>query len=319
MILIFSQSEDVHARAVMAELDRLGERHVLVDLGEYPNALRLQTAFGPGGATALRFTHPAFGTVELGQAKGCWWRRPQPYRLDPAIRSREHQHFALAESYEAMLGTLYALDSGGGGVRWVNHPLKDDAAHRKVLQLKAAREAGLEVPDTLVTNDPAAARAFIAARHGRPTVYKAFQATEMLWRETRLLRQGEEALLDNVRFAPVIFQDYVEAVHDLRVTVVGGRVFPAAIHSQETSYRFDFRMDMARARISAAELPEAVQAGLLRLMRALGLVYGAIDMRRTPDGRYVFLEVNPAGQWLFVEQPTGLRIARAVAEELACR
>ena len=54
-------------------------------------------------------------------------------------------------------------------------------------------------------------------------------------------------------------------------------------------------------------------------MHALGLVYGAIDMRLTPNGEYVFLEVNPAGQWLFIEQATGQPISAAIAEALIAR
>jgi glutathione synthase/RimK-type ligase-like ATP-grasp enzyme len=99
--------------------------------------------------------------------------------------------------------------------------------------------------------------------------------------------------------------------------VVGDRMFTAAIHSQETDYRVDFRMDMNRARIEAHDLPAEVAAHLAELMRRLGLIYGAIDMRVTPDGRYVFLEINPAGQWLFIEGRTGQPISAAVAQALA--
>ena len=74
---------------------------------------------------------------------------------------------------------------------------------------------------------------------------------------------------------------------------------------------------MNEARIEPATLPPDVEAALLRLMRTMGLVYGAIDMRRTPEGEHVFLEVNTAGQWLFIEQATGQPIADALADALA--
>jgi glutathione synthase/RimK-type ligase-like ATP-grasp enzyme len=147
-------------------------------------------------------------------------------------------------------------------------------------------------------------------------IYKSFSATAEEWRETRVLKSHELDLIDNVRLAPVIFQEYIPAVVDLRITVIGDRFFPAAIHSQETSYVVDFRMDMGRARVESCELPAEVRAGLSALMGHLGLVYGAIDMRLTPGGRYVFLEVNPAGQWLFIEQRTGQPITAAVAQAL---
>ena len=64
-------------------------------------------------------------------------------------------------------------------------------------------------------------------------------------------------------------------------------------------------------------LPASLRRKLLALQRRLKLVYGAIDMRRTPEGDYYFLEVNPAGQWEFVEQRTDLPITRGMADMLA--
>jgi glutathione synthase/RimK-type ligase-like ATP-grasp enzyme len=218
--------------------------------------------------------------------------------------------FALP-SAEALAGLWHALDAF-----WVNDPARDHVAHRKVLQLRRAQECGLTLPDTLITNDPARARMFVDGHGYRDVVYKAFSALEHEWRETRLLRHEELGLLDYVRYAPVIFQEYVEAVYDLRVTIVGDSVFPAAIHSQETSYPVDFRMDMTNATIRPVDLPADVEARLKDYMRALGLQYGAIDMRLRPDGTYVFLEINPAGQWLFVEQVTEQPIAATLARLL---
>ena len=69
----------------------------------------------------------------------------------------------------------------------------------------------------------------------------------------------------------------------------------AAIHSQETGYPLDFRMDVLNTRMTPIDVPARVRAGLMRLMRELRLVYGAADFRVTPDGDWVFLEINPAG------------------------
>jgi glutathione synthase/RimK-type ligase-like ATP-grasp enzyme len=199
--------------------------------------------------------------------------------------------------------------------RWMNPPARDDVAGRKLLQLRLAREVGLAIPRTLVTSDPDEARRFL----DRPgaTVFKTFSCTHEVWRETRLVGPAEREALDSVRLAPVIFQEYVAADADLRVTVVGERVFAAAIHSAETDYPVDFRMSLGQARVEAVELPGDVEARLLELMRRLGICYGAFDLRRTPAGEHVFLEVNTAGEFLFVEERTGQPIAEAVAGWLA--
>ena len=102
----------------------------------------------------------------------------------------------------------------------------------------------------------------------------------------------------------------------MRITVIGDAVFAAEILSGATDYHVDFRMTMDVAEIRPHVLPDDVVDRLHRLMRSLRLVYGAIDMRLTPDGEYVFLEVNPAGQWQFVEERTAQPITDALASQL---
>jgi glutathione synthase/RimK-type ligase-like ATP-grasp enzyme len=199
----------------------------------------------------------------------------------------------------------------------VNPPASDEIAHHKPLQLARAQEVGLPVPRTLITNDPDDARRFVDEVGPGRTVYKTFVATEENWRETRIIRSEEVALLDSVRLAPVIFQEYVAAVADLRVTVVGDRLWPTQIVAGGSSYAVDYRMDMGAAEFSPTHLPDDVAEKLMLLMKRLDLVYGAIDLRRTPEGEHVFLEVNPAGEWLFVEERTGQPLTAAMADLLA--
>ena len=196
----------------------------------------------------------------------------------------------------------------------MNDPTRDEVAGHKLYQLKVAGEVGLEIPRTHITNDPASARAFVAETGPDETVYKAFIAQPEAWRETRTLTDEEVAHLDDVALAPVIFQEYVPAEFDLRITVVGEEIFAVAIDASDTAYPTDYRMHLGEARVEVHDLPAEVRERLRAFMDRLGLVYGAIDMRRTPDGRYVFLEVNPSGLWLFTEEPTGLPITEAVVE-----
>jgi glutathione synthase/RimK-type ligase-like ATP-grasp enzyme len=128
---------------------------------------------------------------------------------------------------------------------------------------------------------------------------------------------AERRTLDAVRIAPVIFQEYVPAEVDLRVTIVAGDVFAAAIHSADTDYPVDFRMSIGQAQVEAAALPAEVVGQLHALMARLGIVYGAFDLRRTPEGEHVFLEVNTAGEFLFIEERTGQPITDSLASWLA--
>lgn len=309
-ILLISQPHDVHALEVLRRLEQRGADVLIFDTGRIPceTKLTIQHA-ADGGWKGVALADGRL--VDMTRVRSVWWRRPQPFRLHPEIGGAQDQGFALAETHSAVAGLWALLDT-----RWINDPDRDEKAGRKTWQLEVARDAGLTIPRTCITNDPERARAFADSSRGG-VVYKAFSATEQTWRETRVLKAEERSLLDSVKFAPVIFQDYVPARVDLRITIVGDRVFPAEIRSQSTSYQHDFRMDLERAEIAAHNLPGEVCAGLLRLMGRLGLVYGAVDMRQTPAGDYVFLEINPAGQWLFVEQRTRQPISEALADALA--
>jgi glutathione synthase/RimK-type ligase-like ATP-grasp enzyme len=249
---------------------------------------------------------------DLDQCRAAWWRRPQPYVLDAAITDLTARSFALAECEEGLQGFRSLLK-----VSWVNDPDRDLRASHKAYQLREARRSGLATPRTLITNDPARARAFVAEQGAERTVYKSFLAQPDAWRETRVLTEAEVERLDLLRHAPVIFQSYVEGDVDLRVTVIGDTVHAVAIRSAATQYALDFRLELETVPMEPYELPRPVRDSVIRLMRRLGLVYGAIDLRVRPDGEHVFFEVNPSGQWLFVEERTGLPITAAFVAALA--
>ena len=310
MILVISHHRDEHAQSVMVELSRRGAATRLLDLSRFPLQLGLAMHYDGTGGERFMFGCDDAG-LDLDDCAAVWWRRPQHPSVEGAVDKPGHQNFALSESAEALSGLWQSLDAF-----WINDPVRDVVAGRKAYQLQLAARLGLEVPQTLITNCTQAAREFVQRQGVGKVIYKAFSATETDWRETRLLREEELAQLENVKYAPVIFQSYIEADVDLRITVVGDKIFPAAIHSQDTSYKVDFRMDIGQARIEPATLPTDVEAKLFALMNRLGLVYGAIDMRRRPDGSHVFLEVNPAGQWLFIERSSGQPITAALAELL---
>jgi glutathione synthase/RimK-type ligase-like ATP-grasp enzyme len=306
MILVVSHAGDEHYRAVAAALARAGAAHALLDTARFPQETRLALAYGGGGRSTLEL--PGGTTVHPGEVSAVWWRRPLPYVPHPE-RQRD-AGLVRRECHEAMAGMWLALDA-----LWVNHPSFDEAATHKPYPLALAERLGLIVPATLVANDPARARAFVEARAPARLVHKTLSATPDDWRETRFVGPAELAGLGGVRYAPVIFQEYVEGV-DLRATFVGERVFVAEIDARETSCPHDCRVDFEHARVAPVELPQEIEALLRRLVSHLRLRYAAIDLRRRPGGEHVFLELNPAGQWLFVEERTGQPIAAAVAELL---
>ena len=288
----------------MAALTAQGARTELLDLSEFPTCLALSMTFEGGGRRfALRRRDGEMLDFEAVHA--VWRRRPQPFQMaagmDPA-----HERFALSEAATAFQGLYQALH-----VHWVNDPVRDAVAGHKTYQLALAQEIGLEIPPTLMTNDVEEARAFWR-RHEGEVIYKQFLALPDTWRETRRLTPEDETQAASIAHTPVIFQRHVPAVADLRVTAVGGEFYAAATDVRDADYPLDVRMNVDPKYVTH-ELPPEITGKLGTLMERLSLVYGAIDLRLTPEGRYVFLEINPAGQFLYIENATGQPIAAALA------
>ena len=305
MILIVSHADDEHAIGVLRALERSQHPVALLDTAKFPASASLTQRF-ENDRQQLEFCADG-QRIDLNCCRAGWWRRPQPYTLHDGLDS-EVAAFTYAECHEAISGLWSALD-----LRWINPLERDETAHHKPYQLAMAAKIGLPIPRTVITNDPDTARRFIAECGAAPTIYKTFLASEQCWRETRVVKPEELTMLDSVRLAPVIFQEYIPAAADLRVTVVGEQIFAAAICVAPEGYSVDYRMDMNGAHFAPTQLSDETQEKLLAFMRVLGLVYGAVDFRRTIDGREVFLEVNPAGEWLFVEERTEQPITEAMA------
>lgn len=305
MILVVSYPGEEHADAVVPHLERAGREVLRIDMADFPARTPLALAWTGAGPPSLAVGGP--GGTDLAGARVGWWRRVRPHAVDPTVTAAEMRAFAESETAHAVGGMLDSLPC-----RWVNPRAADEAAHRKPLQWTVAQQIGLAVPRTLVTTDPDEARRFVGAAGPNGVVFKSFLASIPSWRETRLVGPADLGRLELVRLAPVIFQDYIPGV-DLRVTVVGEEVFAAEIDARNTAYPFDMRMVIGEASVCPVTLPGPVRDKLLALQRRLGLDYGAVDLRRTAEGEHVFLEVNPAGQWLFVEERAGLPISRAVA------
>lgn len=253
-------------------------------------------------------------TVDLDQVGSIWCRGVQALGF-PADFSGADRRFAEAESERALTALCTIAE-----VVWINHPHRHIRANSKPAQLAIARRLGLDVPTTIITNDPEKVRAFVAQSGGK-VVYKAL--TQSLDTEpgktlfTSLLTPQALKNLNLIRATPGVFQQLVPKAYELRVTVVGRRIFSAKIDSQS---RPETKIDWRHLPFEVDEtitLPTEIETKLHAFMNHFGLVYGAFDFIVTPDGRHVFLEVNPAGHYMWIEAKLGLPITRALADALS--
>lgn len=176
----------------------------------------------------------------------------------------------------------------------------------KPYQLEIIRSHGFDVPDTLVTTDAEAVRAF-RARHGE-IIYKSVSSVRSI-----VSRLRPEQRLDDVAFCPTQFQQYVPGT-DHRVHVVGDEIFPCEIVCDATDYRYPGDEDVE---LRACRLPPEVEERCFRLASAMNLPVAGIDLRRTPEGAWHCLEVNPSPAYSYYQANAGLPISAAIARLLA--
>lgn len=294
-------------------LERKGVRPRFVYVPDFPERLGLTIAVSDKGAEL--YSHDDVREEFGDECRSVWYRRPYFGKI-PEDFDEEDRRVVERESRDFRLSFFDLLCPAALWVNPLDSVLRE---HCKPAQLLRARRCGFLTPPTLVSNHPDEILAFAERCDGR-MVYKSFNAlvpTSLL--DARML-DDREAL----RWTPGIYQPLIEKDHEIRVTLVGRRIFAMRINSQETARgKVDWREAQWQPKglrsdlsFGRCKLPDGVRRACLRLMKALGLMYGAIDLIVTPKGEYVFLEINPFGQFLWVDHEVGYPVLDAMAEML---
>jgi hypothetical protein len=195
--------------------------------------------------------------------------------------------------------------------RVVNRVTPMGSNSSKPYQAQLIRSYGFEVPETLITNQPAQVLEF-RARYGK-IIYKSTSGVRSI---VQVFDEKDLGRLATIRWCPTQFQQYVEGT-DVRVHVVAAEVFATRVESSAVDYRYAKKQVGVPARLTAMELPDEIEAKCVRMTEGLGLVFAGIDLKLAPDGRYYCFEVNPCPGYSYFEANTGQPIAMAVARHLA--
>ncbi|HET9253826.1 MAG TPA: ATP-grasp ribosomal peptide maturase [Pseudonocardiaceae bacterium] len=308
------------AREIEPQVDRVVEelaaRDVPVfrsDLAAFPQALTLDAQLEPEGWNGTLATEHR--RVQLSEIRSVWYRHPSHFELPEGMSRPERRH-AAAEARVGVAGVLCSLDA-----LWVNYPSREADA-LKPRQLDVARRCGLRVPRSLITNTPVGVRSFATGVDG-PLAGKNLSAASLVESNhlqtayTRRLGVAELADLSGVETTAHLFQEFIENKEfEVRATVVGKRVFAAAIHAGSETARIDFRADYSSLDYSAIEPPPPVRTGMLAFMRAFDLSFGAFDFAVTTDGEWIMFECNTFGQYGWLEDALDLPITSALADLL---
>ncbi|MEW5987915.1 MAG: MvdC/MvdD family ATP grasp protein [Chloroflexota bacterium] len=302
MILIVTNKQDYTADFLILELRRRGVDYVRFNTEDFPQAVDLLIEIDNGGlAGQLRIYNRS---VALGEIHSIWYRRPLPSESAKQLMDPGARELVITESRETLEGLWRTMPCF-----WISHPDSIRTAESKLLQLKTASLLGFTIPRTLVTNSPHAAESFYNRNAGQ-VVYKPQRYGRVIRGDTvsliytNLIEEYHVEHFAAVQLAPVLFQPYVPKMVEVRVVVVGDRAFAVELRSQEIlAARHDWRrVDPSELPHVVHELPSEVEAKCINLLRVLRLAFGAIDFILTPEGEYIFLEINPNGQWAWIQQ-----------------
>lgn len=303
-VLVYGDEKDPHTQAVVEQLDAASFISKIID------------AWKPWGCLTIGLEDDVLFLVdEDGRLpiNGIW------NRLKPSLGTgyAQSEAFALRERREFLFGLSSIVDPS---VNKINDPYAQERSRNKIFQLKLAKEVGFETPRTWISTDvQQILKAEQKCDNGiiyKPMTWLASLKGQVLFTNIvspLQIRENKEA----VRVAPGIYQERIVKKVEYRVMIVDQRIFAVRIHSQELAdTQIDWRRNQKAVRYELCTLEATVQERLLRFHGRSNLRYGAYDLIETPKGNFVFLEVNPAGNWLWLEEKLNLPISKAIAEAL---
>lgn len=320
-ILIVTGIDDVHADKVIPLIEHSGSEVIRLNTDNFSeNAEFTLLSDGWAGEFLLRDSGRSFDTVDVSAV---WYRKPVPVRAAHHYAFEQAREFANGE-YEALLRSLYGLLDKAF---WLSDYWRIRTAGQKLPNLRIANQIGLRTPRTMVTTSETEARRFaeecgwnLLAKPFALTTFKTKPETHTSWDSfaTPVDRETFETLAHTLPKAPVLLQNYIEKLIELRVTIVGRRVFCTSIDSQQHAFaQHDWRaVDAEELLHKEFELPLVVQEKLLAFNQHFGLEFSTHDLIVDRTGDFIWLECNPNGQWLWIEELTGQPIAQAVTQLL---
>lgn len=315
-ILIISNKFDVHSDVV--------ERYLIEESNE--SVIRINTDNFLSDGTEITFGFKEGIKVRgiftpFSGIKSVWYRRPAD--IESNITDENQKIFGQRELKELLFNLYFNLNDA----LWVSKLLSLDNARRKYAQLCIARNIGMNIPKTCITNSPERVQKFYHQCDGK-MVYKTLHLPIIdlkdergIWGvPTSLVDSGLLDKIDLIKQSGGIFQEYVEKDYEIRVTVIGDNVFAAKLDSQkEPSAKIDWREAILSNKVPVFPytLPPVLEKQCREVVKKFNLAFGAIDLIRKPNGDYIFLEINPNGQWLWVEDFTKQPLVRNMANLLS--
>jgi glutathione synthase/RimK-type ligase-like ATP-grasp enzyme len=303
-ILIHTIPSDVHAAAVQIALKSKDIPSQTWFMGDYPShqVSTFRYKFGGGSNFLIR---DRFDTLCSSTKFSTVWHRRIPEFQSASPEVEEIDKVFVKNEISRFLSTSYPLV--GVDAFWVNDATKSQHCENKLIQLDAALKVGLKIPETLASNSPDDIRDFLKFLLPRKIIYKPLRGFSWIYKDrqlityTKILNETDLPSDSLLQVCPGIYQEYIEKDFEVRVTIMGRHCVAAALYAPDKE---DWRMSSEKNELIAIahSLPSEIEEMCIAMMKNLGIVFGCADFVVTPNGDYIFLEINEAGQFMWVEQ-----------------
>jgi glutathione synthase/RimK-type ligase-like ATP-grasp enzyme len=307
-VLIFTHADDLHGLAVGHELRAGGATCSVIEVDRFPcqgGLVSWSTPWSLGGSL-LRDTDGA--RVDITKFDVAWWRRFPSTMLYPDgfSNSIADQSLVSRDTQAALLGM--ALTDFRG--HWVSNPEATRRAENKLIQLRTADQLGMRIPRTIITQDPDIAREFCESLNYE-VVIKPVRGHKLAPVLTGKATPELLAQSPRVRLAPTIYQELISGSRHLRVNCFGETCHAFGLETDQ----LDWRVPLA-TNVRPVDIDTELSRLVVALVARLGLRMGVLDVKLTGDGQPVFLEVNPQGQFLFLDGLCGTNLLKSFAQYL---
>lgn len=315
-VLIISSKNDVHTDVIIDKLNKIGFGDKVVRFNTEDFMTNCLLTYKTDNSY-LHFKD-AEKRIHTKNLISVWYRRPKEFIVDSSLN--QYSPFIKEQTEAALKGFYFSTHFNS---KWIN-PL--DALYRsrlKIQQLELARKIGFNIPDTIVTNSPNELLAFLDTHISISTKSLDYPNAKVDGKLFPLYNRIIDKIefkknIQSIRLCPAIFQQYIDKIFDIRVIVIGDSITAFAIYSQEQDLsKIDVRgISAFDLRHEIFELPKDIVKKIKSFVKQQGLVFSAIDLLYGTDEQFYFLENNPNGQWLWLEEKTGFSLSDIFIKEL---
>lgn len=319
MILILTNKEDVTVDFVVKELQTRDAPYYRLNTEDIPENISVN--FDLGSNTFMLIDKVKETSINLLEFDSVYYRRPLLNNLEFIEGAKLKEINYLRSELASVLEGIYKILRNK---YWVNDVYNIRQAENKIYQLQVAQEVGFKIPLSFISNQSEQVNKFMKLCDSN-CIIKPIKSGNMKDSNqpmaifTTKLNSKQFDSSERIESFPVFIQKNIEKKFDLRITVIGDEVFTAQIHSQSNEdSEVDWRRGQQILEHRNHELPEKIKTMCISITRKMNLNYSAIDMVLDKHGEYIFLEINPNGQWAWIEKRLGFPLSKKIVDLLIC-